>query len=99
MLRHQFRHPGVWSKGVVEGCGQEWHEQYVKADLSSMISLPVTCKSSLVAYDQSDSSMREEGEAARAPADSTTSEKGVGKSWPSESEGREGGRGMLLQHR
>ena len=42
-------------------------------DLSSMMSFPVTCSSSLVAYDQSDSSMREEGEAARALADSTTS--------------------------
>ena len=38
-----------------------------------MMSLPVTCRSSLVAYDQSESSIREAGEAERAPGESIIS--------------------------
>ena len=42
-------------------------------NLSSMMSFPVTCNNSLVAYDQSESSIREAGEAEReeSAADST----------------------------
>ena len=45
---------------------------YCHADLSSMMSFPVTCNNSLVAYDQSESTIRLAGEAERDESDIQT---------------------------